>query len=475
MSQIKYDFTKNTLFSSISEFSSVFLYVFAILVARTLGPSDYGIFIFSISFGTIYALFVRFGFLSYLSREIPLNIDNGMEMFGNVLSAQLWLALFSILLTIPTFLLLPKPADEKVIIFIMVAAMLFHAFKWTIRGALRGFDLFYLDSIIVIDERLMLLFIAICAILGSWSLLKIATAFLLLRITDFAISLTIAFRKMGRPTLSLNMKIFKEIIMLSWPFAAMTLLFVIYNYCDTIMISFMRTDAEVGLYNIAYQVFEGSQLFPGSIAGGLLPLLTINYVSNIEYANQLLNFSITIMFYMAFPLAIFVSTYAGTIVLMLYGESYMGAVPALKLIIWSVIVFFPSVIARAAFYAAQKEKTYAVIFALSVLFNIVLNIPMIHYYGFIGACISTIFTEVGVCIILLKYLKQMAYKFKLLDNMQKPFLVNLFLWIPLYFARQNNVHILLAGVSFACLYFSIIYYLKLITIEDFRKLKNASV
>ena len=466
----RYDFIKNTFFSSIAEFSSVFLYIFAILVARTLGPEDYGIFIFAISFGTIYALFIRFDFLNYLSREIPIDFDKGEEKFCKVLGAQVWLFVLSTSLMIPICLLLPKNAETKIIVLIISGAMVCQAFKTSLRGVLRGLDHFHLDSLIVINERVMLLGLAVISILNSWALFTIAIVFAFVRIFDFIISIIIVCR-IAKPKLIAGFKEVIGTIKVAWPFATMMLLFAIYNYCDTIMISFMRNDQEVGYYNIAYQVVEGSQIFPSSITGGLLPLLTIHYLKNMWYSNRLLNFSIEIMFYMAFPLTLFCFIYADGIINFLYGSAYFPSVPALRIIIWSVPFLFLSVIARCAFYAAKQEKMFALIFGSSVVLNMALNFPMIYYFGFLGACVSTIITEISVCIILFIYLRKLSYKYSLLAKAWKPFLVNLFIFGALCFAFLYGVHFLITGIGILFIYLPILYFFKLIKVEDIKMLR----
>ena len=92
--------------------------IFSILVARTVGPNDYGIFVFALSFGTIYSLFIRFDFLSYLNREIPLDKEKGTIKFHAVLGTQIWLVVISTLVMLPICIFLPKPGQEKVIILV---------------------------------------------------------------------------------------------------------------------------------------------------------------------------------------------------------------------------------------------------------------------------------------------------------------------------------------------------------------------
>lgn len=467
-----YDFFTNILFSALAEFSSLFLFIFSILVARTVGPNDYGIFVFALSFGTIYSLFIRFDFLSYLNREIPLDKEKGTIKFHAVLGTQIWLVVISTLVMLPICIFLPKPGQEKVIILVISAAMVFHSIQSTFRGVLRGVDSYFLDSLTVLIERIMLLGVAILAFLNSWLLFSICLAFLVVRFGGCIFSLFIVSKKI-KPKLVIDPKQVKLTIKNTWPFATMLFLFMIYNYSDSIMISLLRSNSEVGYYNVAYQVLEGSQLFPSSITGGLLPLLTINYLHNSRKACHLIAFSMEVIFYMAFPLVIFCYLFSTDIIQFLYGNEYIPAAPALQIIICSAPLFFLSIIARCAFYAAKKEKLFAKIFAISVVFNILLNLPFIYYFGFIGACITTFATELLVCVILLKSLKRFSYEYNLLSIINKPILLNFVLFIFVYLLRSINLHVLLSGVTMVIFYVAAIYLFKLISLQDLYQIRTA--
>ena len=50
--------------------TSVFAFVWTILTARYLGPSDYGVFGTAVSFSTIFGVFATFGIFTYLVRAM---------------------------------------------------------------------------------------------------------------------------------------------------------------------------------------------------------------------------------------------------------------------------------------------------------------------------------------------------------------------------------------------------------------------
>jgi O-antigen/teichoic acid export membrane protein len=440
-------------------------------LARTVGPDDYGIFIFALSFGTLYALLIRFDFLSYLTREIPLSKEGGPKKFHSVLGTQIWLVLFSTCILLPVLYFLPKPQTEKLAIALIAGAMVFQALKSPLRGALRGFDKYHIDSLIMLNERSMLLAIAVAAFIYSWNLTTVCIAFLLVRCIDYFISLIILSRQI-RPRLIVSVQQSLTTVKKAWPFATTMLLFMIYNYSDSIMIYLFRPSKELGFYNVAYQLLEGSQIFPSSITGGLLPLLTINYIQHTEYASSLLEFSIEVMFYLAFPIVVFCSLYSTELISLLYGEEYLQSVIALRIIIWSIPVFFLSTVARCAFYAAQREKLFAKIFGLSVIFNIIINIPFIYYYGFVGACISTFLTEFLVCIILFSKFSTLLYNYDLLKTIKNPLLLNIIIFIIMFILLKNELNIILSGIFMIIIYLSSIYFFKLITLEEINKIRS---
>ncbi len=471
MKDNRFEIVKNTIFNSISEFSSVLLFCFALILARTLGPSDYGVFVFALSLGKLFALFVQFNFIGYLSREIPLNMEDREETFNSVLGSQIWLLMAVCLLMTIVLFFLPKADAEKVVIFIIAIAMFIHGIKSSLRGALRGFDKFRIDSLLVVNERIMLLLVASAAYWQSWSLFTVAIMFLTVRAVDFLISFGVTGR-IYRIAIDMAIPTCRKTIAKAWPFATMLFITMIYNYCDIIMISLMKGDREVSYYYTAYQLFEGSQLFPYAIAGSLLPLLSIHYSNNPGYVTSLFNFSMELMCYISFPIVAFCSIYSMDIIVLFYGQLFSEASSALRIIIWSVPFFFLSIIARSLFYAIGQERKFVVIYGMSVLVNILLNIPMISFFSYIGACITTIVSEVIVCLVVLYYIRTNLMKSNLFVIARKPMILGLIFALICYVFKTLNIHVLLAAVLVSAFYVGVIFSLKLISVERLKDLRS---
>ena len=76
-----------------------------------------------------------------------------------------------------------------------------------------------------------------------------------------------------------------------------------------------------------------------------------------------------------------------------------GSALALQVIIWSIPVGFVNSVTQYVLIAADQQRYLTKAFVLGVLFNLVGNLLLIPVFGFIGAAVVTILSE--VCLLLL--------------------------------------------------------------------------
>ena len=131
-----------------------------------------------------------------------------------------------------------------------------------------------------------------------------------------------------------------------------------------------------------------------------------------------------------------------------------------------------SIIARSLFYAIGQERKFVVIYGMSVLVNILLNIPMISFFSYIGACITTIVSEVIVCLVVLYYIRTNLMKSNLFVIARKPMILGLIFALICYVFKTLNIHVLLAAVLVSAFYVGVIFSLKLISVERLKDLRS---
>ncbi|MFA7365051.1 MAG: polysaccharide biosynthesis C-terminal domain-containing protein [Patescibacteria group bacterium] len=115
------------------------------------------------------------------------------------------------------------------------------------------------------------------------------------------------------------------------------------------------------------------------------------------------------MFARAVLISIVVTLLAEPLILRLFGEQYIAAIPVLAIYVWSTVGVFVGVVVGKYLLAEDYIKTYFFITLFGAILNIALNIILIPRMGISGAAIATVVSYIMVSvpvIILLKLRKK---------------------------------------------------------------------
>ncbi|HEY9864891.1 MAG TPA: oligosaccharide flippase family protein, partial [Candidatus Obscuribacterales bacterium] len=129
-------------------------FIFYILLARVLGPQEYGIFTSASALGAILALLIQFGLPVLLNREVSANAEVGAKLTSRFI-------LLELLTSIPVFIILYPIAifmgynegNTLIICYLVVFSEICRAIKMTLRGALKGMGWFRTETVFVALER----------------------------------------------------------------------------------------------------------------------------------------------------------------------------------------------------------------------------------------------------------------------------------------------------------------------------------
>ena len=108
----------------------------------------------------------------------------------------------------------------------------------------------------------------------------------------------------------------------------------------------------------------------------------------------------------AYPIAIGVTLFANKIILLVFNEEFTPSIPALQILVWAV---FFSYLAHATLYtlnSINRQIIYTKITFLAMVLNVVLNVIFIPLFSFIGASLTTLFTEFIGFSLMFYYLKR---------------------------------------------------------------------
>ena len=428
----KTSLAKNTIYSAITSITSFFLLILLILAGRYLGDANYGIFTFSLAFVFTIEIFTDFGLSELTQRSVARDKSLALRYLGNLLT---WKIIVSVVVFIVLFLtinLVKSSPEVRFTVYLLGFANILRSFKSTLRAFFRAFERFDLDCLTMYIERASLLAVGTVVLVLGRGLIFFALVFVIVRVFDLGLTFGILNWKIVKVIPQFNSSFLKKVQLEALPFGLFSVIITLYSYTDTVMLSFIRTDAEVGWYNAAHKIYEGLTIFPFIICVVLYPRLSQLFVVN-KKAHSLLSIrAAKYMFIISLPLLICGVILSRNIVNILFGEQFQNSVPALQILLLGVVFVFQIRLFQIVLNSIDKQKVVMYVGLMGLIINIFLNLLLIPRYGFRGAAFTTIISELVVFSIYYFYLSRSYFEISIWKLSLKPllasFIVGVLVW-----------------------------------------------
>ena len=366
-------------------------FVLTMMVSRYLGPANYGVLNYGATLVNIFLVFTKLGLDTMISNEFIKHRDKEGVLVGTSVAMRLMSAVISTgIIAILVFVL---QFDSPLIIItsiIQSLALLFQAFNifdyW--------FQSYFKSKYVSIAKAVAY------TLMAGYKFWLLATGkdvvwFAASTVIDafvVAILLFVFYKKNNGPRIDINISLGKSLLKRSYHFIISGVMVLIYTQIDKIMIGQMLDEYQLGLYSAALSVCLLTSFIPDAILTSARASVFNAKQSGQQYLKKLKQ-TYAIIFWVCVAMALVVSIAAPLIVNIIYGEQYVGAIPALSLLVWYVPISYLGT-ARAIWIVTENKNKYSKYYTFwGVLMNIGLNAFMIPLWGIFGATVATIITE----------------------------------------------------------------------------------
>jgi O-antigen/teichoic acid export membrane protein len=241
---------------------------------------------------------------------------------------------------------------------------------------------------------------------------------------------------------------------------------------DTVMLGFMRSDAEVGYYNAAYKVIFLFIMVISCYLNSVFPVMANYYNTSIDSLKKLQSYTIKLMITVGIPIAVGGTILAKSIINLLYGSKYEEGVPVFQILIWALPLIFINATYGWGLWSCNKQKEYLKVVSIQALINLILNFILIPSFGLIGAAVATVIAElIGLPFYYIEFSKVIYVPFR--SYLSKPIFASIIMGLFLFFASNGgslNIFIIIIGGIF--IYFTILCLIGGITKEEIAMVKN---
>ena len=190
---------------------------------------------------------------------------------------------------------------------------------------------------------------------------------------------------------------FKPIVV----FFAMSCATTVYTHLDTVMLGFMKTDADVGYYNAAVKIKTILVSIVTSLGVVLLPRASY-YIEHkmVDEFYRIAHKAINFVFLIALPMMLYFMIFAKEGILFLSGDAYENAVLPMQIIMPTLLLIgLTNIMGIQMLIPLGKEKVVLYSEIVGVIVDVILNALLIPQLASSGAAIGTLVAETAVWII----------------------------------------------------------------------------
>jgi len=379
------------------------------LLTRYLGREGYGAYSTVLAFVYIFSVLADLGLYSLSVREISRPGVDEQKIIRNAFSIRFFAGLFLFVLAAATVWLLPY--SETVKKGVMIASIGF----WFLSNTNVLIGVFQkhlrMDKVALAEffSRLLQLGLVWFFVSRDFGFLSFVWAMTAASFLNLILAI-LFLRKYGGLRLELDFVFWGKFLKQSLPLAAASVLVMVYFKLDTVMLSLMKTQDEVGLYSLAYKVLESLIFLPTMFVGLMMPFFSRFFVQSLEKFKASVFFTQKIFLIFACPLVLGGVFLSRRIILFLAGEQFVPAAWTLSILMMAVGVIFFGALYSSVLIAINRQKKLTLIYGLGAVVNLGLNFVFIPRYSYNGAALTTLFTELLVTLLMLYFFKQ-ALKF----------------------------------------------------------------
>lgn len=386
---------KNTVWLTISNFGGRIIKAAVIIyAARVLGTAEYGVFSYALTLAAFITLFMDPGINSILIRDGSKASEEERErIFGTTFVIKILFLVIGIALVIfvaPYFTTLPGAKALIPIVALILALDTLREFFFSLIRAMEEMQkeaaIFLLTNVGIVVFGFIFLYLATNARSFSWGYVAgdavgTITAIVVLRnhfkkvFSNFSIGLTL------------------PILKAAWPFALSGALGMLFTSTDILIISWMRTASDVGIYSAVIRIVQTLYLIPSIVQLSVLPLLSRLAKTDSEKFRTALERTLGMVFLASIPLALGGIVLGTQIMGFVFGAPYAAGGLAFKILMATLLFDFPASIIINALFAYEHQKSLVVSSALGGITNVGLDLLLIPFFGIAGSAVATLIAQ----------------------------------------------------------------------------------
>jgi len=380
---------KNASFLSAGNFISMVIgFIGFIYIARMFGPERFGIYSTVIAFVTFFLIFTLSGLPKVIVREGSRSIGSLNRTLDELIGVRLLSVIIAVGLCVGICLLTDYSKLVKTGIIIFSTELIYvgiNSFLETIYQTVEKMQyLVYFN----VSTRLFITLFSILALSLGAGILLILGINLLVKFLILCINHRFS-RKFAHFKFNWSININKALLMPTLVFSLMGFINAFSIKIDLLVISFLSTSVDVGIYGVAHGIAREGLTLRNLIVFAFFPLSVKLIQQNKVNVKNLFLYSFLFFLCVLCGCVVF-SFFASDVVGILFGREYALSAPILRALLFFLPFAFFTLPLTTYLQASNREKLLLLVQIVSAILNLILNVVFFYMFGLIGIAYATI-------------------------------------------------------------------------------------
>ncbi len=186
----------------------------------------------------------------------------------------------------------------------------------------------------------------------------------------------------------------RPLVLSALPIAAIGLLGILHFKLDAVLLSVLKPSADVGVYTLAYSIFEQSLVPQALFLASVFPILTrFVHASDTHGASDVVDKSLRFLTLLGLLGATLLFTLAEPIVRVMSSDEFDEAATVLRILAFGLVPLYAAAIFSNLLISLARLRAVAIASVVGIALNVALNLVLIPRWTYDAAAATTIVSE----------------------------------------------------------------------------------
>jgi O-antigen/teichoic acid export membrane protein len=363
--------------------------------ARYLGPSGYGAFAIALAFVSLLGSIIDLGFSTIGAREIAKRPKETRRIVASIFTVSMLVATLAVLAGLVGMNFIFGGADDRLVrngIAILLLTLFTAAASSPAGAYFTSSQQAYIPMIASLLGMAAGLASLLLATALDWGFTGVVSSYVAAWGVQTVVVVGLLLRRVPL-SLSFDTSLWGQLVRWSLPVAGLALINSLYARLDIVLLSFLRSDADAGIYSVAFKVVDGLVLLPPYVMITLLPAIA-RLDQHSEQLADLTQKALAALEVGAVAVLVLFVGFAEEVIEIVGGRGFERAAPALQILMIGVAAGFANAVFGNALVALNQQGRMFKLALVGLAVNLALNLTLIPLWGINGAAIALSATEV---------------------------------------------------------------------------------